>query len=110
MPGLSAPARHFGLVRSSTWLAATTATFPPRTVVTYGAYASLALRPKPTTGIGEESLAARVSARPSTPKSTAWLLAIETTSTPESLSADSALGEVRKVYVFGSGAPRPVIA
>jgi len=64
----------------------------------------------PSTGNCFSSRAASVSAKPSSPKSSPWLLAIDTASTPAARRASSATAGVRKLYFFGTGVPRSVIA
>ena len=108
-PALDSVAGNLAAVSSGTWVAATTATDTPRTVKTAGAKASAAVRPTPITGIGLAALAASVSASPTGPKSTAWLLAIPATSTPAVASVVSAEAGARKVNDLGSGVPRVVI-
>ena len=68
----------------------------PFSVTRWGVNASARFRPTPRMGSGELLLTRRVSASPSAPKSTPWLLATETASTPAARSAVSAAGLVRK--------------
>ncbi len=82
----------------------------PLMVVIHGAYACASSRPRPTTGTCAAAAASRASGTLTGPKSSAWLLAMVTTSTPPALSAWKAVAGDRKVNSFGCGAPRVVTA
>ena len=61
------------------------------------------------TGYWRSAPAAIVSASPWTPKSSPWLLASETASTPAVFSASSATGGARKLYFLGWTASPPSV-
>nr|WP_246227106.1 hypothetical protein [Propioniciclava coleopterorum] len=110
-PGLFSPAVKPAVVCSRNWVAARTATLTPSTTVTAGANASALFAPMPAILTGLDAFAARVSFRPAAPKSTAWLLAMDTTSTPASASVVRAEGGAANVNCLPPrGAPVAVMA
>src|SRR4029453_7041596 len=111
MPGLSSPAvQAAARLLSRAWVAPITAIRWPLTVTWWARYASSALPPTPTTGNLAALAAARESRRPTRPKSSPWLLAMVTTSTPAALRAVRAVGGARKVKSLAAGVPRSVMA
>src|SRR4029453_13344741 len=111
MPGLSSPAvQAAARLLSSTWVAPITAMRWPLTVTWWARYASSALAPTPTTGNLAALAAARESRRPTRPKSSPWLLAMVTTSTPAALGGGGAVGGAREVKALGAGVPPSVMA
>src|SRR6478752_7121626 len=106
-PGRSAVAIQDCTVWSCTAVAAKIVTSAPRLVVRNGAIAWVSFAPMPITGKPDFPMAAAVSSSPVRPESAPWLLAIDATAIPASVSA---AGGARKVNDFGSGSPPVVIA
>src|ERR671931_605029 len=99
------PGRPGPAAKSRGWsVAPTTPSRNPRASSVAGALAEASSGPAPTCAIPARPRCSRVSARASSPKSSAWLLAQVTQSTPSKASTSTAAGGARKKKGFpGAG-------